>query len=167
MVNGYPLQYSCLENPMDRGVWRATVHGVTKSQIWLRDSTTTTELGVPPLPIPPQALSFQFWYTFINSPFSLQLPKQSFLPLFPISAHLIPSCPIFVPFHAKSQWKNSEFHVRMSCYCSASENLCNFLAWGPLILYLSQGLKDSLWCQSDAVKARENNTAGVFVYKVL
>ena len=28
--NGYPLQYSCLKNPMDRGVWPATVHGVTK-----------------------------------------------------------------------------------------------------------------------------------------
>ena len=32
--NGNPLQYSCLENPMDRGVWRATVHGVAKS--WTR-----------------------------------------------------------------------------------------------------------------------------------
>ena len=30
--NGYALQYSCLENPMDRGVWRATVRGVAKSQ---------------------------------------------------------------------------------------------------------------------------------------
>ena len=29
--NGNPLQYSGLENPMDRGAWRATVHGVTKS----------------------------------------------------------------------------------------------------------------------------------------
>ena len=28
--NGNPLQYSCLENPMDRGAWRATVHGVTR-----------------------------------------------------------------------------------------------------------------------------------------
>ena len=28
--NGNPLQYSCLENSMDRGAWRATVHGVTK-----------------------------------------------------------------------------------------------------------------------------------------
>ena len=28
--NGNPLQYSCLENPMDRGVWQATVHGITK-----------------------------------------------------------------------------------------------------------------------------------------
>ena len=29
--NGNPLQYSCLENPMDREAWQATVHGVTKS----------------------------------------------------------------------------------------------------------------------------------------
>ena len=34
--NGSPLQYSCLENPMDRGAWRATVHGVTKSQTRLK-----------------------------------------------------------------------------------------------------------------------------------
>ena len=30
--DGYPLQYSCLENPMERGIWWATVHGVKKSQ---------------------------------------------------------------------------------------------------------------------------------------
>ena len=30
--NGYPLQYSCLWNPMDRGAWWATIHGVAKSQ---------------------------------------------------------------------------------------------------------------------------------------
>ena len=29
--NGNPLQYSCLENPMDRGAWRATAHGVAES----------------------------------------------------------------------------------------------------------------------------------------
>ena len=29
--HGNPLQYSCLENPMDRGAWQSTVHGVTKS----------------------------------------------------------------------------------------------------------------------------------------
>ena len=34
--HGNPLQYSCLENPMDRGAWRATVHGVAKSQTWLK-----------------------------------------------------------------------------------------------------------------------------------
>ena len=35
--NGNPLQYSCLEIPMDRGTWWGTVHGVTKSQTQLRD----------------------------------------------------------------------------------------------------------------------------------
>jgi len=30
--NGNPLQYSCLDKPMDRGAWQAAVHGVTKSQ---------------------------------------------------------------------------------------------------------------------------------------
>ena len=31
--NGYSLQYSCLENPMDRGVWQVTVHGVAESDV--------------------------------------------------------------------------------------------------------------------------------------
>ena len=35
--NGNPLQYSCLENPIDRGAWWATVHGVTKNQRRLRN----------------------------------------------------------------------------------------------------------------------------------
>ena len=34
--HGHPLQYSCLKNPMDRGAWQATVHGVAKSQTWLK-----------------------------------------------------------------------------------------------------------------------------------
>ena len=39
--NGTPLQYSCLENPMDRGAWWAAVHGVAKSQTQLSDFTFT------------------------------------------------------------------------------------------------------------------------------
>ena len=35
--NGNPLQYACLENSMDRGVWWATVHGVARSQTRLSD----------------------------------------------------------------------------------------------------------------------------------
>ena len=35
--NDNPLQYSCLENPMDRGAWRVTVHGVTKGRTRLTD----------------------------------------------------------------------------------------------------------------------------------
>ena len=34
--HGNPLQYSCLENPIDRGAWRTTVHGVAKSQTLLK-----------------------------------------------------------------------------------------------------------------------------------
>ena len=37
--NGNPLQYPCLENPMDRGAWKATVQSVTKSQTQLSLST--------------------------------------------------------------------------------------------------------------------------------
>ena len=36
-VHGNPLQYSCLENPMDRRTWQTTVHGVTKSWTQLSD----------------------------------------------------------------------------------------------------------------------------------
>ena len=35
--NGYPLQYSCLENPMDRGAWWATAHAVVKNWTQLSD----------------------------------------------------------------------------------------------------------------------------------
>ena len=40
---GNPLHYSCLENPMDRGAWRATVHGVTKSRTRLSDWARITK----------------------------------------------------------------------------------------------------------------------------
>ena len=39
--NGTPLQYSCLENPMDGGAWWAAVHGVAKSRTRLSDFTFT------------------------------------------------------------------------------------------------------------------------------
>ena len=41
--HGNPLQYSCLENPMDRGAWRATVHKVAKSRTWLKRLSTHTQ----------------------------------------------------------------------------------------------------------------------------
>ena len=39
--NGTPLQYSCLENPMDRGAWQAAVHGVAEGWTQLSDFTFT------------------------------------------------------------------------------------------------------------------------------
>ena len=61
--NGTPLQYSCLENPMDGGAWKAAVHGVTESGTQLSDFTFTfhihasekemaTHSGVPAWRIP-------------------------------------------------------------------------------------------------------------------
>ena len=41
--HGNPLQYSCLENPMDRGAWRAAVHGVTKSRRGLKWLSTNLQ----------------------------------------------------------------------------------------------------------------------------
>ena len=40
--NGNPLQYSCLENPMDRGAWQVTVHGVAKNRTQLSDTITNS-----------------------------------------------------------------------------------------------------------------------------
>ena len=54
-----PLLYSCLENPMDRGDWQATIHEVTKSQTWLstwKNRSDCVEVrhlswGYPPAPV--------------------------------------------------------------------------------------------------------------------
>ena len=43
--NGYSLQYSCPENPMDRGILWGTVHGVTRSQIQLNDLYFTLQVS--------------------------------------------------------------------------------------------------------------------------
>ena len=48
--HGNPLQYSCLENPTDRGAWWATVHGVTKSQTWLKRLSTHKQQVWPHVP---------------------------------------------------------------------------------------------------------------------
>ena len=40
--NGYPLQYFCLENSMDRGAWKVTVHGVAKSHTRLSNCTPSS-----------------------------------------------------------------------------------------------------------------------------
>ena len=45
--NGTPLQYSCLENPMDRGGWQVTVDGVTKSQTRLKRLSMHTHRPLP------------------------------------------------------------------------------------------------------------------------
>ena len=62
--DGNPRQYSCLENSMDRGAWRATVHGIAKSQSQLKQPSMhaqstaakiTEETVAPPPPMPATA----------------------------------------------------------------------------------------------------------------
>ena len=43
--NGNPLQYSCLENPMNRGAWQATVHGAAKTGTWLKRLNESAQAG--------------------------------------------------------------------------------------------------------------------------
>ena len=50
--NSNPFQYSFLENPMDRGAWWATVHGVTKSQTWLSAHIPHADVDVGKLALP-------------------------------------------------------------------------------------------------------------------
>ena len=45
--HGNPVQYSCLENPMDRGAWWATVHRVAKSQTQLKRLSTRNMITAP------------------------------------------------------------------------------------------------------------------------
>ena len=58
--NGTPLQYSCLENLMDRGAWWATVHGVTKGYHWTRTRTHThTHTHTPDHLLPVECLHLE------------------------------------------------------------------------------------------------------------
>jgi len=47
LLNGTPLHYSCLENPMDGGAWKAAVHGVAKGRTRLSDFTFTFHFQAP------------------------------------------------------------------------------------------------------------------------
>ena len=65
---GNPLQYSCLKNPMDRGVWETAVHGVTKRI--RHDLATTQQIIICDL------LIFQDYYEDSISPLVDSLPKN-------------------------------------------------------------------------------------------
>ena len=66
--HGNPLQYSCLENPMDRGAWQAAVHGVTKRQPWLKQLRTHRPLKQSPSGLGLQHMDLEYieifrpWY---------------------------------------------------------------------------------------------------------
>ena len=81
--NGNPLQYSCLENPMDGGAWWATVHGVAKSRTRLSDFIVTSlyvqlkSLGVPLIRI--DAFELWCWRRLLRVPWTARRSNQSIL----------------------------------------------------------------------------------------
>ena len=64
--NGNPLQYSCLKNPMDRGAWWTTVHGVAESQTRLSDFTSSVTLNSFPICVIMTIISFQNFLSIPN-----------------------------------------------------------------------------------------------------
>ena len=74
--NGYPLQYSCLGNSMDRGAWLATAYGIGKSRARLSDSHTHTHT-VPKVKTVPRSVTtshFSFLSTLYKQPIILMYP---------------------------------------------------------------------------------------------
>ena len=87
--HGNPLQYSCLENPMDREAWKATVHEITKSQTWLKQLSTDVQFSSV------QLLScVQLFGTSITNSWSL--PKLMSIESVMPSNHLILCCPLLL-----------------------------------------------------------------------
>ena len=78
--NGNPLQYSCLESPLDRGAWRATVHGVTQS-----DTAKVTESTEAPA-----ASQRLLWLQ--QSGLAVRVSLQPQLRACPVSSHVRDYC---------------------------------------------------------------------------
>ena len=70
--NGTPLQYSCLENPMDGGAWKAAVHGVVEGRTRLSDFTFTfhfhaleKEMQPTPVFLPGESQGWGAWWAAV------------------------------------------------------------------------------------------------------
>ena len=63
-----PLQYSCLENPMDRGAWWATVHGVTKGRTGLKQLSTHTRTVARRAPLSMGLSRQEYWSGLLCPP---------------------------------------------------------------------------------------------------
>ena len=99
--NGNPLQYTCLENPMDRGAWWATVFGVTKSQLGDQLKTNHKKVKYAPL-INHMGWSTSPWpsSSFLRPATSHRGPRNS--PLF--SAMKLSNYPACLWVSAKHKW---------------------------------------------------------------
>ena len=71
--NGSVLQHPCLENPMDRGAWRATVHRVSKSWTWLKQPSMHSRM----LTVRTQFYRSLFWWSFVFTHYLLSICSVS------------------------------------------------------------------------------------------
>ena len=92
--HGNPFQYSCLENPVDREGWQATVHRVTKSHIQLSMHPITSYIPSPLHPSSPCNLSFDFTEKFfVPTDLPSLFPSFSFCTECPIKWILVSPTP--------------------------------------------------------------------------
>ena len=70
--NGTPLQYSCLENPMDGGSWKVAVHGVPKSRTGLGDFTLTFHFHASEKAMAPYSSTLAWKIPWMEEPGRLQ-----------------------------------------------------------------------------------------------
>ena len=72
--NGHALQYSCLENPVDKGAWQVTVHGVAQSQTWLKQlSTCSKNSGIAV----PTTGTVPFFFILLASTYSFEFSVRN------------------------------------------------------------------------------------------
>ena len=144
---GNPLQYTCLENPMDRGAWKATAHRVTKSWTWLKGLSTHTPLlcrligrfGVP------VSLAYPLQHAYLVpgiSPGPL-LARQNFqsirdfmLPCTQHAEHCTTTPPPPAPANlsgTQTKWGGTKLHVILSVQSLKDEHtdhlsICNYIS---------------------------------------
>ena len=113
--NGNLLQYSCLENPMNRGVSWAKVHGVQKSQIWLRHRTTHVLHCISAWHNIYQSYSEWILLTWISE----QMSHLCSVPLFSIN---ISQAAYFIRLHMRTRYCD----IDLGCI---TESYCRLIKW--------------------------------------
>ena len=93
--NGNPLQYSCLDNPMDREAWRATVCGVAKSRTQMSHKHISSRLPKAPLILPPKT-----WEILLTKVFFCKEPEE----------HSVKSISRLVEFKSVTRAARLHFH---------------------------------------------------------
>ena len=119
--NGYPLQYSCLGNPIDRRAWRVTVHGVAKSRTQLSDDSSSSHNWLNP----PDSPSWGSLTSILLSPCSPQWPQFR-----PPASHL-GCCNHSAPHHHGAPALSLPWSTWFSAVTRVVSTWCCSQAWTP------------------------------------